>query len=224
MKIALILAFVLLGVITAHKKTVKTVNRYKTHRADGAPEKPPGNDESFEKEIEGLTDQQKVDLYPNKFYWEHEVNQDDVNSQAASNEKAQNLFKANPDGSDEHKEIKDGAVSVQVSFDKKEEKMQDVHMYLNDEALYFLDDKASGYRGVMGSIQLGGVYDPEMDDVKMGQCCQNVGTVSTKLIGDVNSQTTYYCFEVNENGGQQDWKICALDMPTADEWRQAIIL
>jgi len=38
--------------------------------------------------VEGLTDQQKVDLYPNTFYWEHEVNQDDVNNQAAANEKA----------------------------------------------------------------------------------------------------------------------------------------
>lgn len=174
--------------------------------------------------MEGLTDQQKVELYPNTFYWEHEVNQDDVNSQAASNEKAQKLFTANPDGSDEHKEIKDGAVSVQVTFNKKEEKMQEVHMYLNDEAIYFLDDKTSGYRGVMGSIQLSEVYSPETDDVKMGHCCENVGTVASKLIGDINSQTTYYCFLLNENNGQQDWKICALDMPTADEWRQAIIL
>lgn len=39
--------------------------------------------------------------------------------------------------------------------------MQEVHMYLNDEAIYFLDEKQSGYRGVMGSIQLSEIYSPE---------------------------------------------------------------
>lgn len=29
---------------------------------------------------------------------------------------------------------------------------------------------------------------------------------------------------LNENSAQQEWKICALDESTADEWRQAIIL
>jgi len=51
-------------------------------------------------------------------------------------------------------------------------------MYLNDEALYFLDDQSSGYRGVIGSLQLNQVYDPEVDEVKMGQCCENVGIVN----------------------------------------------
>lgn len=119
-------------------------------------------------------------MYPNLFYWEHEVDQEDVNKQNAANEKAASLFKSNPDGLDEHKEIKDGALSVQVSFAGKEEKMEEVHMYLNDEALYFLDDKTSGYRGVMASMQIGDIYEPSMDDVKMGQCCENVGIVSTK--------------------------------------------
>lgn len=229
MKIAVILVIVLLGLTMAHKKTVKTVNKYKVgaifpRSSKSSSSKPVSKDDDLEKKIEGLTDQQKVEQYPNMFYWEHEVNQEDVNNQATANEKAQKLFTANPDGSDEHKEIKDGAVSVQVSFNKKEEKMEEVHMYLNDEAIYFLDDKSSGYRGVMGSIQLGDVYAPETDDVKMGQCCENVGSVASKLIGDINSATTYFCFTLNENGGQQEWKICATDMPTADEWRQAIIL
>lgn len=76
---------------------------------------------------------------------------------------------------------------MQVSFNKKEEKMQEVHMYLNDEAVYFLDEKQNGYRGVMGSIQLSDVYSPEQDEVRMGQCCENVGTVASKLIGDINT-------------------------------------
>lgn len=76
-------------------------------------------------------------------------------------------------------------------------------MYLNDEAVYFLDDKQSGYRGVMGSIQLNQIYNPEVDEVRMGQCCENVGTVSSKQIGDINSQTTYHCFSLNDNSGQQ---------------------
>lgn len=41
-------------------------------------------------------------------------------------------------------------------------------MYLNDEALYFLNQQANGYRGVMGSIMLNTIYDPEVDEVKMG--------------------------------------------------------
>lgn len=76
---------------------------------------------------------------------------------------------------------------MQVTFAGKEEKMEEVHMYLNDEALYFLDDKSSGYRGVMASMSILKVYQPNMDDVKMGQCCENVGIVNSKMIGDMNS-------------------------------------
>lgn len=91
-----------------------------------------------------------------------------INTQAASNEKAQSIFKLNPNGTDEHKEIKDGPISVQISYNKVEEKLELVHMYLNDEALYFLNQQANGYRGVMGSIMLNTIYDPEVDEVKMG--------------------------------------------------------
>lgn len=76
----------------------------------------------------------------------------------------------------------------------------------------------------MGSLQLNQVYDPQVDEVKMGQCCENVGIVNPIQYGDLNSKTTYYCFQVNDNSGQQDWRICSENQGMADEWRQAIIL
>lgn len=34
---------------------------------------------------------------------------------------------------------------------------------------------------------MGDIYSPEQDEVRMGQCCENVGIVNSKLIGDINT-------------------------------------
>jgi hypothetical protein len=57
-------------------------------------------------------------MYPNLFYFEHEINQDQLNNQTAANAEAEAKYKLNPNGGDEHKEIKDGPLSVMVTFQK----------------------------------------------------------------------------------------------------------
>jgi hypothetical protein len=39
---------------------------------------------------------------------------------------------------------------------------------LNDDNLFFMNDKDVGYRGVEGSIRIQDIFDPTGDNVKMG--------------------------------------------------------
>ena len=52
------------------------------------------------------------------------------------------------------------------------------YLRLNENNLYLSDKQTSGYRGVNASIPIKNVYDANTDDVRMGQCCQQVGIVA----------------------------------------------
>lgn len=69
---------------------------------------------------------------------------------------------------------------------------------LNDDNLFFMKDQPSGYRGILGSIRVADIFDSTGDNVKMGQCCENIGLVSKMQLGVESNMATFYCFQVDD--------------------------
>ena len=77
--------------------------------------------------------------------------------------------------------------------------LQMVHLMLNDDNMFFMKDQPSGYRGILGSIRIADIFDPTGDNVKMGQCCENIGLVSKMQMGsEQDTPQGYFCFQVDD--------------------------
>jgi hypothetical protein len=93
--------------------------------------------------------------------------------------------------------MKDGEMEIVIQYYGRYDNNPNLKEYdvrLNEHNIYIADDDDDGYRGIVGSLLIKNLYDPKVDDVRMGQCCQSIGIVTKRMFGDLNNQVESNCF------------------------------
>ena len=133
-----------------------------------------------------------------------------------------------PEGTDKTKdELFDEPMLVRINYYNakfSDPELVPYYLIVNEYNMYVLESEESGYRGVNASMLIKNLYSKDHDDVRMGQCCQQIGTVKPMLFGNINNQVSYNCFAAEDFVSKQSWTICDTDHDKVSELRETLIL